>query len=152
MLSVHLVRLIEQHAEQLTETVLDDLGSNPRTASYHTLSREELHRRAYEVFRNFTRWLSYETDEAMESWYGELGRERYAEGVPLNELIYALVLTKYHLMDYVRSMGLADSALELYQELEILRLIGRFFDKAYYYAVKGHEQEAAAQADAGVAR
>lgn len=143
MLSVRLVRMIEEHAEELTGGVLNDLQSNPRTAAYHKLSREELHRRAYEVYRNLGRWLGQKTDETIEASYNDLGKKRCAEGVPVSEVVYALILTKYHLRDYIRSAGLVDSAVELYQEQELHRLVGNFFDKAIYYTVKGYEREAA---------
>jgi hypothetical protein len=151
MLSARLIRMIEDHAEQLTEAILDDLGRNPLTPSYHNLSREELYRRICEVLRNFTRWLSQEADDALEKLYGEVGRERYTEGIPLSELIQALLLTKYRLADYIRSVGLSDSALELYRRLEILRLIGRFFDKAIYYAARGYEHERAVRSEVSLA-
>jgi hypothetical protein len=151
MLSVRLIRMIEDHAEQLTEAILRDLGTNALTPSYHNLSREELYRRTYDVLRNFTRWLSYEADSAFEKLYAEVGRGRCAEGIPLSELIQALLLTKYHLNDYLRSVGLSDSALELYQRLEIFRLIGRFFDKAIYFAARGYEQQKAARPEMSLA-
>jgi len=145
MLSPRLVRMIEDHAEQLTRGVVHDLQTNRHTASYHHLSREELHRRAYEVYRNLGRWLGHKTDEAIEAVYGELGRKRCAEGIPLSEVVYALILEKYHLRDFIRSSGLADSAVEIYQEQELHRLVGHFFDKATYYTVLGYEAEAAAK-------
>lgn len=145
MLSVRLVRMIEDHAEELTRGVLDDLQTNARTPAYHKLSREELHHRAYEVYRNLGRWLGHKTDELIEAMYSELGKKRCAEGVPASEVTYALILTKYHLRDYIRSAGLVDSAVDLYQEQELHRLVGNFFDKAIYYTVKGYEREAAAR-------
>ena len=141
MLSSRLVRMIEEHAEQLTQAVLKDLVNNPLTPSYHNLRREELRRRCYEVFHNFACWLAPQDDEILENWYGELGSQRLAEGIPLSEVIQALILTKRHLEEYIRAFGLADSALELYQKLEIYRLIGRFFDTAIYFAAKGYERE-----------
>jgi hypothetical protein len=36
-----------------------------------------------------------------------------------------------------------DSAVELHQERELRRLIGHFFDRAIYYAVKAYQNEAA---------
>jgi hypothetical protein len=44
---------------------------------------------------------------------------------------------------------LVDSAVDLYQELELHRLLGQFFDKAIYYTVRAHEREAAFQKTAG---
>ncbi len=145
MLSDRLVRMIEDHADELTRGVVNDLQSNARTQAYHKLSREELHHRAFEVYRNLGRWLSDKTDARVEASYSELGKRRCAEVVPLSEVIYALVLTKYHLRDFIRSAGLVDSAVELYQEQELHRLVGSFFDKAMYYTAQGYERESAAR-------
>jgi hypothetical protein len=139
MLSARLVHLIEDHAEELFRGLLDDLQSNPRTPAYHRLDREELRTRLYGVYRHLGRWLADTTEEHVESVYSELGRKRHAEGIPLSEVVYALTLAKYHLRDYIRTCGLMDSAVELYQEQELQRLVGRFFDRAVYHTVRGYE-------------
>jgi hypothetical protein len=143
MLSPRLVKMIEDHAEELTESLIKDLQSNQRTPHYHSLGREELHHRTYDVYRNLGKWLSHETEAAIESGYTDLAKRRYAEGVPLSEVVYALILTKEHLREYVRFAGLIDSAIELHSERELQRQVGRFFDRAIYYTVKGFEQEEA---------
>lgn len=143
MLSVRLVRMIEDHAEQLTRGVLDDLQTNSRTPAYHKLDREELHRRVYDVYRNLGRWLGEKAEEPIATFYSNLGRRRCAEGIPVSEVVYALILIKYHLRDYIRAAGLVDSAMELYQEQELHRLVGHFFDKATYHTVCGYEGAAA---------
>lgn len=145
MLSERLVRLIEEHADQLTRGVINDLQSNPRTPAYHHLPHDAMHHRVYAVYRNLGQWLGHETDDAIEASYTDLGKKRSAEGTPLSEVVYALVLTKYHLRDYIRSSGLVDSAVSLYQEQELHRLLGQFFDKATYYTVKGYEHESASR-------
>jgi hypothetical protein len=142
MLSARLVHLIEDHAEELFRGLLDDLQSNPRTPAYHRLDREELRTRLYDVYRNLGRWLTDTTESHVESVYGDLGRRRRAEGIPLSEVVLALLLAKYHLRDYIRTCGLMDSAVELYQEQELQRLVGRFFDRAVYHTVRGYEHEA----------
>lgn len=139
MLSIRLIRTIEDHAEELTRGVLRDLGGNPRTPAYHHLSESELHRRIYDVYRNLGSWLGDKTEDRVEATYASLGRTRRAEGVPLSEVVYALVLTKDHLGDYIRSAGLVESAVELYQEEELTLLVGHFFDRAIYYTVRGYE-------------
>ena len=55
MLSARLVRIIEDHAEQLTGGLMDDLLSNNRTRHYHHLTREELHHRIFDVYHNLGR-------------------------------------------------------------------------------------------------
>jgi hypothetical protein len=143
MLSVRLVQLIENHAEELTRGLLDDLKSNTRTPGYHGLPREELRHRVYNVYRNLGRWLNEKTDEMIKAKYSELGQRRCQEGIPVNEVVYALILTKYHLRDYIHTSGLVDSAVDLYQEQQLQRSLGQFFDKAIYYTVRGYEETAA---------
>jgi hypothetical protein len=145
VLSARLVRVIEEHAEDLTRGVMRDLASNPRTAAYHRLAADELQRRVYDVYHNLGRWLGDKTEEHIEATYGELGRRRHAEGVPLSEVVYALVRVKGHLREYVRAVGFVDSSVELYLEEELHHLVGHFFDKAIYHTVKGYETAAAAR-------
>ena len=139
MLSDSLVQMIEAHAEKLTHSLVNDLKSNKRTAHYHHLTGDELHRRTYDVYRHLGQWIASKTEEAIESSYTELGKTRYAEGIPLSEVVYALILAKYHLREYIRFSGLSDSAVDLHRELELQQLVGQFFDKAIYYTVRGFE-------------
>jgi hypothetical protein len=152
MLSDRLVRMIELHADELTRALDEDLQSNPRTASYHTLSKEALHRRTYRVYKDLGLWLNSKADEDIETNFTQLGDEREAEGIPLSDVVYALTLTKYHLRDYIRVAGLVDSAIGLYQTLELQRLLGQFFDKAIYYTVRAYERSANLKATAGAAQ
>jgi hypothetical protein len=152
MLSARLVQIIEDHADELTRGAIHDLQTNPRTPTYHRLPREELHNRVYEVYRNLGNWLGREADEAIETKYQELGKKRAEEGVPPSEVVYALILTKYHLRDYIRSAGLVDSAVELYQQGELLRLVSQFFDRAIYYTMRGYERAGPLQPTAEVGR
>ena len=142
MLSARLVKVIEDHAEQLTRGLIDDLLTNHRTSHYHHLTREELHHRLYDVYRNLGRWLSDETESTIESSYTRLGEKRLAEGIPLNEIVYSLGLCKHHLLDYIQFSGMIDTAVDLHGDRELQRLVGRFFDKAVYYTVKGFEHAA----------
>jgi hypothetical protein len=148
MLSFHLVRAIESHAEDLTRDVLKDLQTNPHTPTYHTHDRETLHRRIFDGYRHLGRWIAEKTESQIEEAYEEVGRQRCDEGVPLSEVVYALVLTKGHLSEYIRAVDVVGSAVELYQEEELYRLIGHFFDKATYYAARGYEKQAARRTSA----
>ena len=141
MLSARLVALIEDHAEELTHGLIEDLLTNPRTPKYHRLSRPVIHGRIYDVYHNLGEWLGRENDEIIEAQYTKLAKARSADGIPLSEIIYALILTKNHLLEYIRSSGLANSAIGLYQQQELHRLVGDFFDKAIYYTAKGYERE-----------
>jgi hypothetical protein len=142
MLSDRLVRVIENHAEELTRSVLHDLASNELTPAYHELPRSELHLRVYDVYRHLGRWITEKAEGPVKESYTALGRTRRIEGIPLSEVVQALLLIRQHLWDYVRSSGLVDTVMELYQEEDLNLRLGRFFDHAVYYTVKGYEDAA----------
>lgn len=142
MLSDSLIRIIEGHAEELTRSKVKKLQSSPRTQSYHKLSYDELYQRVYAVYHDLGGWLEEKADHAIQAWYNELGEKRFNEGIPLVEVLWALVLTKYQLRDDIRASWLANSAMELYRRQELERLIGQFFDRAVCYAAEGYQHEA----------
>ena len=139
MISVRLVAMIEDHAEQLTAGLVNDLEHHPRLSGYHRLGRPELHDRAYDVYHNLSKWVARGSESDVELAYTDLGRRRYREGIPLSEVIFALLLTQNHLLEYVKTSGLSDTALDLYQELELIHVVTQFFDKAIYHATRGFE-------------
>lgn len=142
ILSGRLVKIIEEHADELTRGTVKKLQSSPRTRSYSRLPHDELYYRVHEVYQNLDRWLWDKTDHVIQAWYNQLGKKRFDEEIPLGEVLWGLVLTKYHLLDYLRASAPADSAMELYRQQEFDRLIGQFFDRAVCYAAEGYEREA----------
>jgi len=142
MLSIRLVHMIEDHAEELTRGLIKKLQTDQRTPHYHHLAYEELHYRTYSVYHNLGQWLSRTNEEPVEASYTDLARRRFAEGVPLHEIVFSLISTKNHLRDYVYSVGLMDSAVELHQERELHRLVDRFFDEAIYHTARAYERQA----------
>jgi hypothetical protein len=142
MLSNRLIRIIESHAEELTRGTVKKLQNSPLTRSYQGLSQDDLHHRVFEVYHDLGSWLLKSTDHAIQRRYNELGEQRFYEGIPLAQVLWALMVTRDHLREYAGTSMLADSALELYREQELDRLIGRFFDRAVCYAAEGYEREA----------
>lgn len=141
-LSGRLVNIIEGHAERLTRDTVTKLQAGPRTPSYERLSYEELSLRMNQIYRNLGRWLWENTDQMVRAWYNELGRVRFNEKIPLDEVLWAVTLSKHQLMDDLDACGLADSAMELYRQQEFERVIGNFFDRAVCYTAEGYEREA----------
>jgi len=105
MLSDSLIRIIESRAEELTRGAVKKLQSSPRTPSYHELCYEELYRRVYAVYQDLGGWLEEKTDHAIQAWYSELAEKRFNEGIPLVEVLWGLVLIKYHLRDCIDASG-----------------------------------------------
>lgn len=140
MISIMLVKMIEEHAEQITEALLKDIHTNPKTISYQQFPAEEIRSRAYNVYKNLGDWVMDTEGEKTQQSYMALGRQRFEENIPLSQVVFALTLSKNHLFKYVKMFGLVGTALELHRELELYRLVTEFYDKAIYYTVRGYEE------------
>jgi len=137
MLSARLVRMVEEHAEELTEGLLQHFREHPRLTAH--VPEDEVRRRTLAVYSHLGRWLTDRSEEAIAETFGGWGRRRHADGVPASELVLALQMMNTHLEKYILASGLGSSAVELYQEEELHFLVDHFFDKAIYWVVRGYE-------------
>jgi hypothetical protein len=141
MLAVRLVRLIENHIEQLSRDLSEKVWNSPRCSDLNKVPASELQARTREIYRNLSDWLLDKTEVQVERRYTELGAARAQQGVAYSHFVWAITSTKEHVRDFVQREGLSDSAMELHGELELLHLLGQFFDLVLYYAAVGYEQE-----------
>ena len=141
MLAVRLVRLIENHIEQLSRDLSEKVWSSPRCSDLNRVPASELQARTREIYRNLSDWLLDKADAQVERRYTELGAARAQQGVAYSHFVWAIISTKEHVRAFVQREGLSESAMELHGELELLHLLGQFFDLVLYYAAVGYEQE-----------
>ena len=155
MLSARLIELIQTNAEHLTRDVLKDYATNPRTRHWSVVPGPELEQRIISTYRNLGNWISDPREEAVQAEYEEWGRKRYRNGIPLSEVVFAVILLKNHLRKYIREHGLVEHSrdrhasgeilpVHLYGIQELNYLVGDFFDKALYHLARGYEMEAKA--------
>jgi hypothetical protein len=135
-----LMNQIHMHAEQLSERVIQAIRTSPRIKSLGSVSEEDLRRRFFDLFRDLGRWLGEKGEEEIEATYGEIGRRRCREGTPLNELVHAVILVKQELWGYIEKHIAPTSERNLYQEEQIIEMMGKFFDRAVYHTVRGYEE------------
>lgn len=140
MIALKLVRLIEKNADVLADRLLKSVNQHPRTQIFcKSIPKEELHDRAYEIYRHLSDWLLQKTDDEIRKKNLSVGERRAEQGVPLHEVIFALILVKENLWKEVKESGIGDNAIELFQALELIDRVNQFFDKAIYYVALGYE-------------
>ena len=156
MLGTRLLLLIQSHAGPLTRDVVEDLRTNLRTPTFRRLDPADIETRVSALFYNLGKWIGEADEHAVRAEYEDMGRARFRDGVPISELVFALVITKHHLRRYIRDHGLVDFAgdrvappellpLELHSIQELNYQVGVFFDRALYHLAHGYESEAAAR-------
>jgi hypothetical protein len=140
MLATYLLRILERHSEALADALVRDLTTNERTLSYRRLPPEALRERTQAIYRHVVDWLADGTRMHVATTFEALGRERFDEQIPLEELVYAIILTKRHVRDSVSRLNEIESAIELHYVLDLHVMIDLFFDRALHATVTGYEQ------------
>jgi hypothetical protein len=145
MIAVRLVRMIENHSDQLAHGLMKKLSHSKRVAELRKIPAPELEQRVYEIYHNLSDWLLSKTESDIERRYTVIGARRAGQGVTLSCVLYAIVATKEYLWDFLSHEGQVDRPVELFQEIELLRLVDKFFDRAMYYAACGYERASLAR-------
>jgi hypothetical protein len=140
MIALGLVRLIESHSDELAAELVAKLEASPRTADLRKVPIEELRRRIEELLHHLSEWLLTKTGSDIERRFFEIGERRASQGVALSDFCWAISLTKEHLWEFLQSQGFMHGPIEIYGELELLRLLEQFFDRALCFATEGYEQ------------
>jgi len=130
--TIALVRLIEGNTQQLISGLYAELKTNLGTSHYRRLSDEEIRRRGTAVFQGLTEWLPSRNDLLLEGYGEEFGKRRFTEGVPLGQVVLALILIEKHLWAFLDA-----SAQQV--ETGVRSAVTEYFQKATYYTAKGYE-------------
>jgi len=140
MIALRLVRLIEANSDKLSKGLLDKVLSSERADGFRGINRKELECAAQEIYQHLSDWLLTKTESDIELRYTQIGERRAAQGIPMSHWIWAINLTKDHLWGFLQREALVDGVVELFGELEFLRLLDQFFDRALYYGALGFER------------
>lgn len=137
---MRLVRLIEAHSNELSRGLTEKIRTSERTSDFRKIQPEDLRLAAAEVYRKLGEWLLQKTESDIETRFRAAGGRRAADGVRLHQMVWALLLSRENLLQFLRHQSFADNVVALYGELELQRLLSQFFDRAIYYAVLGYEE------------
>ena len=140
MFAVRLVQLIEAHADKLSEALIHKLkNANECSELLSKVPAHELKHRTYEIYRHLSDCLLSQTLSEVEEKYIGLGVRRARQGVPFSQVMFAIQTTKQVLWDYFLLEGLLEPE-DLIGEMELVRSLGQFFDRALYYCAIGYEE------------
>ncbi len=140
MIALRLVRLIESHSDKLARGLLEKMLSSERTSDFRQVDRAELERGVHDLYQHLSEWLLTKTESDIELRYTRLGERRARQGVSLTNFVWAIVLSKDHLWGFLQREAMVDGVIEIFGELEFLRLLDQFFDRALYYAAIGFDR------------
>ena len=139
MLSDSLIGFVTESIPLVARLWLADVRSNHTTAAYMRLDPDSLLAECTTTLQQLGRWLEGEsTEEHIRRSFRELGARRQAQGVPLHELLSAIMLLKRQMWAHARSQGVWQRPMEMYRVMELQSRFAVFFDRAMYHSARGY--------------
>lgn len=139
MLSGRLVHLIESHWEEILSRVLTQVRRDQHMVHYRAIVQSDLREWGQNLMQNLGYWLTANKEDELARRYERIGRERFEADIPLHETVCCLAIVREVMLDFVEEQVYSKTSLELYQEEELDRRLGRFFDVLTVHMVKGYE-------------
>ncbi len=140
MISGKLVHLIEQHWDEITSRIIDEVHREPRMVHIRNVVEPELREWGQRLLQNLGHWLRAGNDEELAHQYEHIGKLHFEAHIPLHESVRGLCMIREKMLDYVEEHIFTKDALELYAEEELERRVGRFFDLLTIHMVEGYER------------
>lgn len=134
MISKKLVDLIHDNISRLASQWTKQIKESEHTRTYQRFSDDELQRRNKRFFENLVKWLAEGAHhDEIKSYFARIGRERYHEGIPLDEINFGIITAKKLLCNLILSEAVFLNAVAIYQALEIMTVMYNYFDFGYFY-------------------
>ena len=135
--SAKLIDLTQKNAEAIARQWAKDVKTNAKTYSYHEASEEKIVRQAKEFYNKFQMMFFNESPyEQAKEIFEKYAEERYKEGMPLHEALYALILMRRHMWLYAEFQSLFNVEVEHRQAVESLSRTILMFDYIMYVVTR----------------
>ncbi len=136
-----IILFIETHIDNFARAFAKEVAKSKYLDRYKGFEENELTSRGKLFFQNLVKWLKEEMPhKEVGKYFVKVGKQRYEEGFPLCEVIYAVFLIKNIFWKKIKEEGFLSSALELYIAVETLKKAYDFFDVGAFYIVRGYEE------------
>jgi len=131
--SLKLLDLMANSSESIAKQWVKEVVKNPKTPYYHSLDQENLIPQAVQFYQKLSRvYTDKDPFTAIQKFMGKFAEERFNEGVPLYEALYAIVLMRRHIWLYAEFQAIFINAIEHNQAIDSVMRIMLLIDHAVY--------------------
>jgi len=136
-LADRLMKLCESNAEAIAGQWHKAISNNHRTKAYSAMPKEGCIRHASFIYKNLHRmYFADDCEKAVSELMDVDGffQDNFARNIPLEQLIYALIMMRRNVWLHAESEGLYGDASDMLMALESINRVLLIFDYAIYQA------------------
>lgn len=141
MRSLKLIEHMKANAERMSENAMQLVRNSERCGELVLkVPLEEQKRYSMAIYRDLMDWLADPKAVNLEERYVNLGVKRAQQGVPFNNLFWAVCIAHEHLWEYMQQECLLEEPVEFWGGVMLLRSLTQFFDRALYFTSLGYQK------------
>jgi hypothetical protein len=135
-----LIEIAERHAQEISEQWCKDIKTNNRTPSYHAVPQEECVAQAVIFFKNLSRvYFSQRPNRDLYEYFTQYAADRYNDGIPCPEAVYALFLMRTHMWEYAESQAIFVTPMDHLKAIEALNRTTRIFELGVFFVTQKYD-------------
>lgn len=143
-----LMMVTERNIDEMSKETCRWLRKSDKTPWYHSLPEKECFLRSREFFHSLRNiYPSLPPYVEIFEYFGNWATKRYHEGVPLEQVIYKLVIMRRQMWVITESKALVMTGLDLHQSVESINKMIRLFDHGTYAVIKKYREMDQAEKD-----
>jgi hypothetical protein len=132
-----LIDLTQKNADTIARQWAKDVKTNAKTYTYHEASEDKIILQAKNFYSNFQMMFFHESPyEQAEEIFEQYAEERYRDGIPLHEALYALILMRRHMWLYAEFQAMFNTEVEHRQAVGSLSRSILMFDYIIYVVAR----------------
>ena len=132
-----LIEITESHAQEISQQWCKTVRTNNRTPSYHLIPEEECVLQAVRFYKNLSRvYFSQKPSRDLYEYFTQYAEDRYSEGIPCPEAIYALSMMRRQMWLYADSQAAFLTPMDHLQAIEAINKTIRIFDLGIFFVAQ----------------
>jgi len=132
-----LMQFSSSHSSKIAEQWYKALSTNTKTQAYKSMHRDACIRHAECIYKNLEKLYFAESPESAVLHLLDVDgfvEDHYARSIPLEQVIYAIILLRRHLWLYAEIQALYDGVEDLLQMVENINRVLLVFDYLIFVA------------------
>ena len=138
--AIKYLELVDQHAEKMAKRWAKDVRSNNKTKYYHQLDEQKIISQCVRFYQYFSKmFVDDKLSEDILHYFKTYARESYAQKIPMDEAVYALILMRRNIWLYAEFQSIFSTSIDQRQAVDTLSRTILLFDYAAYDITKEYQ-------------
>ncbi|MEA3358246.1 MAG: hypothetical protein U9R17_02395 [Thermodesulfobacteriota bacterium] len=135
-----LIKITEGNSEKISRQWCKTVRKSNRTQSYHEIPEENCIAQAVTFYKNLSRiYFSEKPSRDLYEYFSQYAEERYDEGIPCPEAIYALFMMRRQMWLFADSQAAFLTPMDHIQAIEALNKTIRIFDVGIFFVAQKYD-------------